>query len=163
MGILSNVINSLTGNLGSEIIGAVEKYFPPEMSAEQKAAAALEIDKLAFEKSKQAIEAQQAAEKSINDRIAMYEGTASDLKAIPYIGAILLALRGCQRIAWGYVTLYFDYKVLSGTWNLADPIIKDSFWIINFLVLGFLFGERAVTNVLPFVTEMFKAKTGKGA
>jgi len=162
MGILSGVINSLTGNLGSEVIGAVEKYFPPEMSAEQKAAAALEIDKLAFEKSKQATEAQQAAEKEIDSRIAMYEGTASDLKSIPYLGAILLALRGSQRIAWGYACILLDYNVFSGTWNLADPIIKNSFWIVNFLVLGFLFGERAVTNILPFVTEMLKAKTGKG-
>jgi len=90
----------------------------------------------------------------------MYEGTASDLKSIPVLGAVMLFLRGSQRPVWGFATILLDYQVFSASWKLDDPIISNAFWVVNFLVLGFLFGERAVTNIMPFITNMIQAKNG---
>ena len=158
MGILDGILSATTGGLAKDILGTFEKYFPPDMSPEQKANIALAAENLQLQRQAQADKAQQDAEKAINERIAMYEGSASDLKAIPFLGAFMLLLRGSQRIAWGFATLYLDYGVFSGMWTLSDPVIANAFWIVNFLVLGFLFGERAVTNILPFITELIKAK-----
>jgi hypothetical protein len=52
-----------------------------------------------------------------------------------------------------------DFMVFSGQWpltgsttqNAANSLdLQSAFWVINFLVLGFLFGERAMRNVMPF-------------
>lgn len=158
MGFFDKVVDVATGGLAKDILSTFEKYFPPDMSPEQKANIALAAENLELQKKAQADKAQQDAEHAVNERIAMYEGSASDLKALPIIGPIMLMLRGSQRIAWGFATLYLDYGVFSGMWSLTDPIIANAFWIVNFLVLGFLFGERAVTNILPFITELIKAK-----
>jgi len=163
MGMFDGVIETLTGGLGGKLVDIVAAHFPPDMSPEQKAAIQLEIDKQIFASKQQAIEAQNRAEELINGRIAMYEGTASDLKAIPIIGPILLTLRGAQRIVWGFGTLWLDFNVFSGAWIIKDPTIQSAFWVVNLLVGGFLFGERAITNVMPYVTDMIKAKqTFKG-
>lgn len=53
-----------------------------------------------------------------------------------------------------------DFMVFSGAWKIDEFVkivgnntigtnIESAFWMINFLVLGFLFGERAMKNVLP--------------
>ena len=158
MGILDGVIETLTGGLGGKIVDVVSAHFPPDMTPAQKAAIQLEIDRQIFATKQQAIEAQYKAEQLVNERIAMYEGTASDLKAIPIIGPILLTLRGAQRIVWGFGTLWLDFNVFSGSWRVTEPTIQSAFWVVNLLVGGFLFGERAVTNVMPYVTDMIKAK-----
>ena len=160
MGLLDSVVNTLTGGLGSQIVDTITKYLPPDLSPEQKANIDLAAQNIELQKARDGIQAQQEAEKLVNERIAMYEGTASDLKSVPYIGALMLLLRGSQRVAWGFGTLWLDFQVFSGTYKLTDPIISNSFWVVNFLVLGFLFGERAVTNVMPFITEMIKVKKG---
>jgi len=36
-----------------------------------------------------------------------------------------------------------------------------AFVLINLLVLGFLFGERAVKNLLPLVTSFLSARQGE--
>jgi hypothetical protein len=158
MGLLSGLADSLTGGLAHEVIGAVEKYFPPDMTPEQKANVQLAMENLELQRKAQADSAMNEAEKTLNERIAMFEGSASDLKAVPYLGAFMLLLRGAQRPVWGFATLYLDYGVFSGLWSLKDPVIQNAFWIVNFLVLGFLFGERAVTNIMPFITNMVQAK-----
>ena len=39
--------------------------------------------------------------------------------------------------------------------------VQSVFWVINFLVLGFLFGERAMRNILPLLQQrMGGAATG---
>lgn len=160
MSILSDLANVATGGLGRVIADTVLRYFPPDISPEQKANIELAAQTIELQRAQQVAQAQQDAEKALNDRIAMYEGSASDLKAVPFLGAIMLFLRGSQRIVWGFGTCFLDYQVFSGAWPLTDPIISNSFWVVNFLVLGFLFGERAVTNVMPFITNMIKAKNG---
>jgi hypothetical protein len=76
-------------------------------------------------------------------------------------------LREAQRTIWGYALLILDFFVFSGHWDLvararqlgtgadagAATIVGGdllaAFWIVNFLVLGFLFGESAISNLLP--------------
>lgn len=158
MSIIGDLANVATGGLGGAIVGAIEKYFPPDMTPEQKANIALAAQNLELQRTVEFNRAQAEAEKSINDRIAMYEGTASDLKSIPILGAIMLFLRGSQRVFWGFVAIYFDYMVFAGAWKLTDPMVSNAFWVVNFLVLGFLFGERAIMNVMPFITNMIAVR-----
>ena len=55
-----------------------------------------------------------------------------------------------------------NYMVFSKTWDLSsNQQLESAFWIINFLVLGFLFGERAVKNVAPMVNDMIAKRAGK--
>lgn len=157
---LGQLVDVFAGGLGGKIVDAFQKYFPPDMSPEMKAQIALEAQNFELKVTMEANRAREEAEKSINERIAMYEGSSSDLKGIPFIGPLMLLLRGSQRIAWGFGTLLLDYNVFSSNWKLIDPVISNAFWIVNFLVLGFLFGERAVTNVMPFFTRMIEAKQG---
>lgn len=99
-------------------------------------------------------------EQTFNQRIKDMEGTAQDLKQAGWMGSIILFLRGAQRPLWGYAVIYMDFMIFSGRWIIAEenPQLQNAFWIINFLVLGFLFGERAVKNVGPLVAQMFQKK-----
>lgn len=157
--IFTSIANVATGGLAKEIISKVSEYFPPDMTPEQKATVELELNKLEFEREKATNNAIEAAEDSINKRIEIYEGTAKDLLAIPILGAIILFLRGSQRTIWGFATIYFDYK-----WLVENLILSEqqqtALIIINLLVLGFLFGERAVKNLAPLITDLLVAKKG---
>ena len=158
MSLLTDVGDALTGGLGKTILDGIKSYFPPDMSPEQKASLELATQNIELQKTIETNKAIASAEQSLNERIAMYEGTASDLKSIPILGPLMLFIRGAQRPVWGFAVLWMDYGVFSGAWKIADPTITNAFWIINFLVLGFLFGERAVTNIMPFFIQMMKAK-----
>lgn len=105
----------------------------------------MEVQKLSLE-----------AEQEFNLRIKELEGTAKDLIQAGWPGRIVLFLRGAQRPLWGYFVGLMDFMVFSGRWSLVlgDKNLESAFWIINFLVLGFLFGERAVKNVTPLISEM---------
>ena len=164
MAMLDGLVNVLTGGLADKIVDTVKDYFPPDMTPEQKANLTLAAKNLELQQQIETNKAVADAEKAVTDRIAQLEGTAADLKSLPVIGPLMLFLRGAQRPTWGFAVLYMDYNVFSSSWTLANSIQNNAFWIINFLVLTFLFGERAVMNVMPFITEMFKAKnlsTGK--
>lgn len=165
MGILSGVLSVLTGgssdvatNIGTGLVDAIKSYFPPDMTPEQKANIELAANNFGLQKQIEAAKEINDAEKALDDRIAMYEGSASDLKAVPILGPVMLFLRGAQRPVWGFATIYIDYAVFSGMWKLSDPTVANAFWIVNSLVLGFLFGERAVTNVMPYITNMIATK-----
>ena len=52
--------------------------------------------------------------------------------------------------------------VFSARWKMEDLVasvgdntigrnVESAFWVVNLLVLGFLFGERAAKNVLPML------------
>lgn len=147
------------GGIAGVILDTVKAYLPPDMSPEKKADMALAVQAQAFQHEKDVLSAAHAAEEDVNARIAMYEGTASDLKAIPFLGAIMLFARGAQRPVWGFATILMDYQVFSGAWPLKDGSqTAGAFYILNLLVLGFLFGERAIINVMPFITAMISAK-----
>ena len=44
---------------------------------------------------------------------------------------------------------------------ISNLDLQSAFWVINFLVLGFLFGERAMRNVMPFFQRRFQGDTAQ--
>ncbi len=107
----------------------------------------------------EAVKLSLAAEQEFNQRVKELEGTAKDLHQSGWLGKVVLFMRGAQRPLWGYFVSYMEYMVFAGNWSLkGNEKLESAFWIINFLVLGFLFGERAVKNVAPLVSEMMGKK-----
>lgn len=163
-GIAGGGVPGAVGGIAGAILGTVEKYLPPDMSPEAKAKMALDVQAQGFQHEKDVAAAIHDAEKDINDRIAIYEGTASDLKSVPVVGPLMLFARGAQRPVWGFACLFMDYQVFSSAWILKEGTqVAGAFYVINVLVLGFLFGERAVKNVAPIISEMISKKSGTGA
>lgn len=154
MDILTSIGNFLGGGIFKTITDTVMAYLPPDMSPEKKAEIQLAATKQDAENKIALMNQAFAMDVEFNKRIADLEGTASDLKSLPIIGPILLFMRGAQRPVWGFATLFLDYQVFSAGWNLADGSqAASAFYIINILVLGFLFGERAIQNVLPMLAQ----------
>lgn len=152
---VDKVVDSVSNGLDNLFTSDEEKLVLANKKAEIENALKTEIKKLENEFNL-------AVDEEFNKRTLALEGTASDLKSIPFFGSIMLFLRGMQRVVIGYGTIYLDFMVFSGTWALGDnQDLKSVFWIINFLVLGFLFGERTLKNVLPIAIEFFKATKGK--
>lgn len=157
----TKAIDFVSGGFGSTVVEAVKDYFPPSMSEQEKAELSFRIQTATDQKALKVQELNNKAQAEFNRRIAELEGTAKDLKSIPLLGPIMLFLRGCQRPVWGYSTLYIDFKVFSGAWVGLTDTQESALWIINFLVLAFLFGERAMKNVTPLVERIIKTKLGK--
>ena len=154
MGVLSKVSNFIGGSLFKEIKETVTSYFPPSMSEAEKFEAEQKIQEFLHQKeldvSKMIIE--ESAQ--LDNRIAQQEGTASDLKQMPILGPIVLFLRGLQRPAWGFMTMWMDVKWFFGTYEF-DEQQQTAMIVINCLVLAFLFGERAIKNLEPLITKVF--------
>jgi len=146
------------GSIIDKAIDLAKDYFPPEASKEKVMEFQLRAQQLGWEHEKSVAAAMAEAEKSLNERIAQTEGTASDLKSMPILGPVMLFARGSQRPIWGFATLYMDYQVFSGAWTLGDPQVSGAFYVLNFLVGGFLFGERAIMNVAPMIKDIISAK-----
>lgn len=162
MSFLSKVTNFLTGGLGEKIVDGIQAYFPPDMTPEQKAKLELAIQKQSHEREVEllSIAAEQDAE--FNSRIKDLEGTAKDLTQFGWLGRIVVFLRGCQRPAWGVLVMYMDIMWFSGKWDGMTDQQESALWVINLLVLGFLFGERAVKNVMPLINDMIMKKNNNG-
>ncbi len=127
------------------------------MPLEDKARIMLAMERLELEKRQQANDALISAERELTERIAQLEGTAKDLKSMPIIGRIVLFARGCQRPVWGFFALWLDYKWFS-EWALSQQQ-QSALIAINILVLGFLFGERAAKNVMPYVIQAIQKRS----
>ena len=155
---LGKIVSTLTGGLADTVLDGIKSYFPPDMSEEQKANVTLALKKIELERDIAANKAMAEAEKSINERIAAHEGTAKDLMALPLVGRVIIFARGCQRPVWGFGVMWADFQWFSGAWGQLSQQQESALWVINLLVLGFLFGERAIKNVMPFVS----AYLGKG-
>ena len=87
---------------------------------------------------------------------------SSDLSGVPYLSSFFFFARGCQRVLWSIFTIVLDWKVFSSEWKLpADTPIESAFFIVNVLVLGFLFGELALKNTAPSLIEILKVLKSK--
>jgi hypothetical protein len=167
-GIFDKVLNLVTGGTSGAATGilsvvtdVVKTYWPPEMSPEKRAEAELAMTKEINTKTIALMQDAHQADVEFNTRIKDLEGTAVDLKTIPYVGALMIFLRGCQRPVWGYATIALDYMWFSNAWQIPDSTQKSAaFLVLNILVLGFLFGERAMQNVMPYIIQFFGAKNG---
>lgn len=159
MDVIGTIIDKFGGGIIKEGFDIVKAYFPPSMTDKEKGDAQLAYERFVYEKQKESNTLALEADKEFNQRMKDMEGTASDLKTIPILGSIIIFIRGAQRPVWGCFTLYADYMVFSKAWNLsAEPELKSMLMAINVLVLGFLFGERAVKNILPFLREFMGKK-----
>jgi hypothetical protein len=157
MSIFKKLLNGVTGGFVSTAVDTFKDYFPPDMSPGQKADLALKTKQLEANIQQQMDDAAITAEEVLTSRIAQLEGTASDLKSVPFVGPMVLFLRGLQRPLWGYATLFMDYMWFS-EWTTLTSKQESALMAINILVLGFLFGERAIKNVMPLITKLFEAK-----
>lgn len=154
MNVLASLTNFVGGSIFKEIKEGVMAYFPPDMNPLQKAEAELKIQALLFKKQTEANRVLDNAATQLNKRISEQEGTASDLKTIPILGHAIIFLRGLQRPVWGFGTMLMDYK-----WFFCGGAFTDqqqtAMIVINFLVLSFLFGERAIKNLEPLIIKVF--------
>ncbi len=157
MGIGTKIIDFLAGGTVKTIADTVKAYFPPSMSDKEKSELSLKISEAQNRHDLTILDMANKGDAEFNTRIKEMEGTASDLKTIPVIGAVIIFLRGLQRPVWGFATLYLDFKSFSGDWTLTEK--QDvALIVINLLVLGFLFGERALKNVAPLINTYFGKK-----
>lgn len=159
MGILAaakGVMDFLSGN---SIVDKVMEYFPPDMTPAAQAELAIKIKNAEAARDLQTQQLVNEATAQFNQRTKEMEGTASDLKTIPYFGGVIIFLRGCQRPAWGFATLWFDWLWL---FKAGGPVFTErqemALIVINCLVLGFLFGERAVKNLMPLIMKVLDRK-----
>ena len=163
MNIFATLANALGGDIFSKIVDTAKSYFPPSMSEAEKSQAELALVKVKAEAEVKLTEATQAIQASFEQRIRDMEGTAADLKAIPILGPLIIFLRGMQRPIWGFAVLVMDYFVFAGDWKIIPDSRQDTcFLIINFLVLGFLFGERAMQNLTPLIERLLLARNSAG-
>lgn len=154
MAIFDKIASLFGGGLVDSMLDTVKAYFPPGMTPQQEAELKLELERLAFEKQKQADVMLADAERQVTERISLLEGTATDLRAVPIVGPLMLFMRGIQRPVWGFAVLYADMMWFSGKWGQMSTQQESALWVINLLVLGFLFGERAVANLAPVISDI---------
>jgi len=157
MNIFAKISNAIGGSLFGEVKEMITDYFPPDMNPQQKAELQEKLARLEMEKTNSINSALADAEKTLNQRIAEQEGTASDLKQLPVIGRVVLFLRGLQRPLWGFFAMYLDFF-----WFTTNPVFTEqqqtALIVINILVLGFLFGERTIKNLSPLIIKVFGGK-----
>ena len=157
MGLLSKVADFIGGSMFDGVKDTVMAYFPPDMSEADKAKLELELELMFMEKQKQANKFLQESSVALDKRIAQQEGTAADFTSLPVIGRILLFARGAQRPVWGFATLWMDFRWFFGGYTF-DEQQQTALIVINVLVLGFLFGERAIQNLTPMLVQVFAKK-----
>lgn len=173
MSIFEKFLDFVSGGIGGKIVDAVAAHFPPSMSEQEKKQMKLVVAQASHQYELELLKVAQQEQEEFNLRVKELEGTASDLNSAGWPGRVILFLRGAQRPIWGFAVLYMDFMVFSGSWSLvsvpasgnaaitASSIsnfdLQSAFWVINFLVLGFLFGERAMRNVMPFFQGRFQS------
>jgi len=156
LGMLKSLISG--DGLVAKGMDFVNERWPPDMSEEQREQMGVVIKDMLHKQQMDIAEAAREDEKLFNERTIAMEGTASDLKTIPYLGGLIIFLRGAFRPIFSYVTMYFDYLYFvtdTTTWTDRQEALLLA---INLLVLVFFFGERALKNVMPLILQMFRAK-----
>jgi len=166
MSVFSKILDFVSGG-GEKIVETIQGQLPPRLSEGDRKKIEEAIRAAARKHEVELLTLAQAEEQEFNKRIKEMEGTATDLKQAGIFGRIILFLRGAQRPIWGYFVLFLDFMVFSGKWDLAGKSVGgldlvNVFWVINLLVLGFLFGERAMRNVLPIVQSKFGKPKAQG-
>jgi hypothetical protein len=157
MSLFTKIVDFASGGIGSKIVDTVTKYLPPQMTPAEKIQIEQSIIQATREYELQLLTLAQAEQEQFNERLKEHEGTASDLTNSGVFGKVIVFLRGAQRPIWGYATMVLDTMVFSGRWELqgSSGMVdqQSAFWLINALVLGFLFGERALKNVMPLIKK----------
>lgn len=160
MGWLNKLGDVLSGDgLAAKTLEFVNTRWPPSMSDQQKAEMEVVLKDLAHRQTLDLMSAAREDEALFNERTIALEGTAKDLQAIPILGHIVIFLRGSFRPAFAYATFYWDFVYFVSGMRWTDRQ-ETLLLVINLLVLVFFFGERAMKNVMPLITQVFIAKNG---
>lgn len=147
---VKSLFSSGSDSIAGKIVDEVTKRLP--MTTEQKAQLEIAVKEVTHKQALEVMQMLNDTEAQFNKRIADMEGTASDLKSVPIVGHIILLLRGAQRPIWGFGVLYFDSLLFLKRFTLNPDDLSGVILVVaNVLVLGFLFGERAMKNVLPIL------------
>lgn len=158
MSFLSGLKDFITGDgVVSQIANLAKEYFPPDMSDLQKAEFMQKANELEHKKKMELADKISQSENDLTNRIAQLEGTAQELRTIPILGPVVIFLRGLQRLVWGYGLLYFDWLWLTAAVKISEQA-EGALLIMNLLILGFLFGERAIQNLSPLIERFLLAK-----
>ncbi len=158
MRFVSGLMGLLKGDFVKDAMDFVSTRWPADMSDIQRAEMEVVLKELAH---KQAMDLSQVArddEDAFNKRTIDLEGTASDLKSIPFIGALIIFLRGAFRPLFAYLTAYLDWVYFTTDTSKWTEQQQTLLIAINLLVLVFFFGERALKNVMPLITNALLAK-----
>lgn len=159
VGWLKEAFNGIVKGEGivSQVLDKVSDYIP---SKEAKARLEADLRTIAHKQQIDMLNAQASIEdgqrkekEEFNKRTTELEGTASDLNQAGWIGRIILFLRGAQRPVWGWGAMYFDFLYFTNRIEL-DVEGKQLLYLINALVLSFLFGERAFRNIAPMIKDL---------
>lgn len=113
MAIFDKIASLFGGGLVDSMLDTIKAYFPPGMTPQQEAELKLGLERLSFEKQKQADAMMADAERQVTERISLLEGTATDLRSVPIVGPIMLFMRGAQRPVWGFAVLC-AYMIMKG-------------------------------------------------
>jgi hypothetical protein len=135
-------------------IDLIDKYIPSEA---EKVELHQRMWGLQQEAKTRAQQIANEADREFNQRIKDLEGTAGDLKGVPILGPLVLFARGSQRPIWGFATIWFDYQWFFTGVQFTEQQ-QTALLVINVLVLTFLFGERALKNLMPLIERVFLAK-----
>jgi hypothetical protein len=161
MGFLKGLMSFLKGDFVKNAMDFVNTRWPPNMSESDKAQMELVITDMLHKQAMDLAAVAQKDEAAFNQRIVDLEGTAHDLKSIPFIGALIIFLRGAFRPMFAYMVAYVDWLYFT-TDTAHWPEQQQTLLIaINLLVLAFFFGERAMKNVMPLITSAIAAKVAK--
>jgi hypothetical protein len=150
----------LSGDSIKNVTSFINERWPPDMSEAQRKQMQLVIDDALHRQQMELAEAARQDEGAFNERTIALEGTAKDLAAIPYVGALIIFMRGAFRPLFSYCTMYFDWLYFSGGLTFTERQ-ETLLLAINLLVLVFFFGERAMKNVMPLIINAFVAKDQK--
>lgn len=157
-------LDKLGGILGGGTAGKIADIFANRITNKAEAEMArIDLEKVIGDREHELrlaeVERDREAERQFNERTVALEGTANDLKALPFVGSVVIFLRGAFRPLFAYFTAYLDYRYyIDVGWTERQESLLLA---INLLVLVFFFGERAMKNVMPLIAEVFAAKAGK--
>ena len=160
MAIGQKILGFLSGGFAEKGLGLISKVVKDKDQAEQLAH---EFRALVNEQGHElALLTEQhdmERERMFNERTIAMEGTAKDLQAVPYVGAIIILLRGAFRPLFAYLVAYFDWLWFKAGMNF-DEQQGALLLALNVIVMIFYFGERAAKNIIPVIAELFAAKNG---
>lgn len=155
---LKGLTGFLNGSFIKDSMSFINTRWPPDMSEQQKGQMKIVIKDLLHKQAMDIASVAQEDEAMFNKRTVDLEGTAADLKSIPYIGGLIIFLRGAFRPLFSYMTAYMDYIYFTTDTSDWTEQKQTLLIVINLLVLVFFFGERALKNVMPLITNVLMAK-----
>ena len=159
MGILKGLMGFLNGSFVKTSMEFINTRWPPDMSEQDKAQMEIIIKDLLHKQAMDIANVAQEDEAMFNKRTIDLEGTAADLKSIPYIGGLIIFLRGAFRPLFSYLTAYIDWIYFTTDTSKWSEQQQTLLIAINLLVLVFFFGERALKNVMPLITGALLARS----